>query len=53
MDKALIKTAEKKDAATRVTRTCFTMETSFHFVGESAAMGVTSRVFLRLQMGFC
>ncbi|MGB9017429.1 MAG: hypothetical protein WCC77_07195, partial [Pseudolabrys sp.] len=50
MDKALMKTIEKQDAATRTTRAGFTTA-SFQLLGKPA-MSVTSPAFFGSQMGF-
>ncbi|MGB8176168.1 MAG: hypothetical protein WCF29_14365 [Pseudolabrys sp.] len=50
MDKALMKTIEKQDAATRMTRAGFTTA-SFQLLGKPA-MSVTSSAFFGSQMGF-
>jgi hypothetical protein len=50
MDKALMKTIEKQDAATRTTRAGFTTA-SFQLLGKPA-MSVTSSAFFGSQMGF-
>ncbi|MGB8143444.1 MAG: hypothetical protein WCF52_23600, partial [Pseudolabrys sp.] len=50
MDKALMKTIEKQDAATRTTRAGFTAA-SFQLLGKPA-MSVASPAFIGSQMGF-
>jgi hypothetical protein len=50
MDKALMKTIEKQDAATRTTRAGFTTA-SFQLLGKPA-MSVTSPAFFGSQMDF-
>jgi hypothetical protein len=50
MDKALMKTIEKQDAATRTTRAGFTAA-SFQLLGKPA-MSVASSAFFGSQMGF-
>jgi hypothetical protein len=50
MDKALMKTIEKQDAATRTTRAGFTTA-SFELL-EKPATSVTSSAFFGSQMGF-